>query len=402
MNSPRSSGAVTAGFIAPLVVTLAIQIQASLVVFTPPVLAPAAAGDIGARASAVGMLTALIYATSVLSALWSGQVIDRVGAIRFSQLCLLCCSAGMAIMTFPHPAIVALGAIVVGVGYGAVTPASSSVLADRVPPGMRSFIFSLKQTGVPIGGAIAGAMVPPLIAVFGWQVAALVVAALGLLVIASAQTVQRKLDVAAPFRRAAPGAGLLEPLRMVFKHQRLRELAISSFAYSGMQMCLGSYLVVALIDMSGFSLAQAGAALSVAMIAGALARLFCGAIADHWLSSRRLLGILGVTMALSAFVIASISPRWSGLLVYVAALCYGATAVGWNGVYLAEVARIAPPGRAGAATGASLAVTYLGVVVLPLVFWAVHAASGGYAASFVVAGSLTLWRGLLFLKRIRA
>ena len=168
-----------------------------------------------------------------------------------------------------------------------------------------------------------------------------------------------------------------------------------------MQMCLGSYLVVAFIDMSGFSLAQAGAALSVAMIAGTLARLFCGAIADHWLSSRRLLGVLGVTMSLSAFVIASINPHWPGLVVYAAALCYGATAVGWNGVYLAEVARIAPSGRAGAATGASLAVTYLGVVVLPLVFWAVHAASGGYAASFVVAGSLTLWRGLLFLKRIR-
>ena len=141
---------------------------------------------------------------------------------------------------------------------------------------------------------------------------------------------------------------------------------------------------------------------SVAMIAGALARLFCGAIADHWLSSRRLLGILGVTMALSAFVVASINSNWPGFLLYVAALFYGATAVGWNGVYLAEVARIAPPGRAGAATGASLAVTYLGVVVLPLVFWAVHAASGGYAVSFVVAGSLTLWRGLLFLKRVTA
>jgi hypothetical protein len=36
--------------------------------------------------------------------------------------------------------------------------------------------------------------------------------------------------------------------------------------------------------------------------------------------------------------------------------------------------------------------------VLPLLFWAVHAASGGYAAAFVAVGSLTLWRGVLFLR----
>ncbi|MEQ1880714.1 MAG: MFS transporter [Burkholderiales bacterium] len=387
-------------FIVPLVVTLAIQIQASLMVFTPPVLAPAAQGDVGVRASAVGIITALIYATSVASALLSAYLLDRVGAIRVSQLCLLFCSAGMAMMAVPHPLVICAGAIVVGLGYGAVTPASSTVLADRVPLPLRPFIFSLKQTGVPIGGAIAGAMVPLLIGGFGWQVAALGVALAGALVVLAAQAVQAEVDSASRIKKDTHGSGLMGPLRLVFKHRPLRELAVASFTYSGMQMCLGSYLVVSLIDLAGFSLAQAGAALSVAMISGALARLFCGAIADNWLSSRRLLGILGVSMSLSAFVIASIGSRWPAVLVYVAALCYGATAVGWNGVYLAEVARIAPPGRAGAATGASLAITYSGVVALPLLFWAVHTASGGYAASFLVIGLLTLWRGLLFLSRM--
>jgi MFS family permease len=362
------------------------------------VLASAAEGDIGVRASAIGIITALIYAVSVASALLSAHLLDRVGAIRVSQLCLLFCSAGMALMMIPHPIAIAFGAIVVGMGYGAVTPASSTVLADRVPPGMRAFIFSLKQTGVPIGGAIAGALVPLLIRGFGWQAAALVVALIGMLVILAAQVVRRDVDSASPLRKSVHGGGLMGPLRLVFELRRLRELAISSFTYSGMQMCLGSYLVIALIDLAGFSLAQAGAGLSVAMISGAVARLFCGAIADNWISSRRLLGVLGVTMSGSAFVIASIGPQWPGVMVFVAALCYGATAVGWNGVYLAEVARIAPTGRAGAATGASLAITYLGVVVLPLLFWAVHAASGGYAAAFVAVGSLTLWRGVLFLR----
>jgi esterase/lipase superfamily enzyme len=84
--------------------------------------------------------------------------------------------------------------------------------------------------------------------------------------------------------------------------------------------------------------------------------------------------------------------------VFVVSFVYGATAVGWNGVYLSEVARIAPPGRAAAATGASLAMTYSGVMVLPTLFWAIVALSGSYAAAFVATGLLTLWRGAYLLR----
>ncbi|HUU73195.1 MAG TPA: MFS transporter, partial [Burkholderiales bacterium] len=67
------------GFLLPLIITLAVQIQASLVIFTPPILAPVAQGDVGVSAAAVGLVTALIYVSSVPSALFSGKVIARIG-----------------------------------------------------------------------------------------------------------------------------------------------------------------------------------------------------------------------------------------------------------------------------------------------------------------------------------
>lgn len=389
------------GYLLPLGVTFAVQIQASLVVFTPPVLAPAAEPDIGVSAAAVGIVIALIYVTSVPSALLSGHVLARMGAIRVSQLCLLFTSAGMALMAIPSPWSIALGALVIGIGYGAVTPASSSVLADRVPDGLRAFIFSIKQSGVPIGGAIAGALVPILILVSNWQRAALAIAVIGAAVVVAMQSVQRGMD-AGHARTSSSGVHLLEPLRLVMSHPRLRELALSSFTFSGMQMCLGSYLVVALVARAGFSLAAAGAALSVAMLAGAAGRPIFGAMADRWIAPRRLLGWLGLGMSAGAFLTAAISTAWPVPTVYLLALAFGAAAVGWNGVYLAEVARIAPAGRAGAATGASLAMTYSGVVVLPLLFWGVYAATGSYAASFTTIGLLSLWRGAVFFSRARA
>jgi MFS family permease len=72
--------------------------------------------------------------------------------------------------------------------------------------------------------------------------------------------------------------------------------------------------------------------------------------------------------------------------------------VGWNGVYLAEVARQAPSGMAGMATGGTLVITFFGVVLGPPLFGAVSSSFGSYRAGFAALAvplavcALALWR----------
>tara|TARA_Y100000385_G_C13088322_1_gene637484 strand:+ start:1114 stop:2289 length:1176 start_codon:yes stop_codon:yes gene_type:complete len=387
-------------FVASLLVTLAVQIQASLIVFTPPILAPDAQQDIGVSAAAVGLVTALIYLASVPSALISGLLVSRIGAIRVSQLCILFASTGIILISTGDPLIIVIGALVVGIGYGAVTPSSSTVLADQAPENVRSLIFSIKQSGVPIGGAIAGTLVPFLIYRFGWREAAIITGLIGFFVIVLAQLIQKKID--RPTLRSpelAQSLSLIKPIKFVFADRKLRELAVSSFAFSGMQMSLGSYLVVMLTEQAQLTVAVAGYALSVAMIAGVIGRLFWGGLADYGISPRRVLGFLGFLMGLSASAICFVNSEFSITLVYVLAFFFGASAVGWNGVYIAEVARIAPTGQTGMATGGSLAMTYSGVVLLPTSFWLIYLITNSYIWGFLALGLLTFWRGLLFFKR---
>ena len=378
-------------------ITLAIQALASLVIFTPPVLAPVAGVEAGIAASAVGVATALIYISSTFAALMSGGVIGRFGPMRVSQMSLILCAGGIALMVSANAWLIAIGALIIGLGYGPVTPSSSAILAERVPPNLRAFIFSLKQTGVPIGGAIAGAMIPALMFSLGWKAAALATSAMCLALAIAIQPWRRAVDAGsrAPDTRAK--LGLKATVQLVLSHRRLREMALASLTYSGMQMCLGSFMVVLLHDRVGFSVGSAGAVLSVAMITGIVGRIVWGVVADKWIKPRTLLGLLGCAMSLAAFVIATITTSWPLTLVFTVSVVYGGTAVGWNGVYLSEVARIAPPGQAAAATGASLAMTYFGVVALPLMFWAIVHFTGSYAMAFAAAGGLTLWRGSLLL-----
>ena len=387
------------GVIWPLIVTMAIQALVSMAVFTPPIVAPAAHNDIGLPAIWIGIVTALTFSAATLGALFSGGNIARIGALRMSQVSLFLCGSGIVLIASSNAWLIALGALVMGLGYGPVTPSSSAILADRTPERIRSFIFSLKQTGVPIGGALAGAIVPALIVAFGWRTAALSVGLACVALAAAIQPVRARVDRTGHFDRPQKPASLLEPLRLVLAHPRLREMAFASCTYSGMQACLSTFLVVFLTQRIGLSVPVAGAVLASAMAAGIIGRISWGVVADNWVKPRALLGILGVTMSVGAALTATFMDTWPLVAVFAVSCIYGATAIGWNGVYLSEVVRIAPPDKAGAATGASLAMTYTGVVVLPMLFWVIVTLSDSYAAAYVTAACLTFWRASYFFRR---
>jgi MFS family permease len=365
------------------------------------VLAPVAQSEVGVAASWVGVVTALVFVSATWAAIVSGGPIERYGALRVSQASLLLCGTGVLLMASASPWLIVLGALVVGFGYGQVTPSSSVILNERAPSHLRAFIFSLKQTGVPVGGALAGALLPGLTLLAGWRAAVFIASATCLFLAIVLQPWRASLDIAVkrdvPVRRSS-----WRSIRLVLAHRPLRELGLASFTYSGMQNCLGSFLVVYLHDRIGFGLGAAGFALSLAMFAGIVGRLAWGIVADRFIEPRRLLALLGLSMSFAAFLTAAVSSSWPMIAVFLTALAFGITAVGWNGVYLSEVAHLTSSGDASAATGAALALTYAGIVVMPLLFWSIVRVSDSYAAAYCVAGCLTLWRSLLLWHRTSA
>ena len=400
MLVPQRS-AYTAGI--ALAATLAIQVFTSLTGTATAVLAPEVARDFGVPAKLVGVFVGLLYVGSMTASLASGYFIARHGAIRVSQLCVLICAAGIAFVALLPPSAVLLltvAPIVIGLGYGAITPASSEVLARTAPPRRLALVFSIKQMGVPGGAALAGAALPPLALAIGWRPALLVAALCGAGIAALAQSTRRRLDVSSaerPFSIAA----LLAPLRTVVQHPALVELSIVGFVYAAMQMCLMSFLVVYLTEALGYSLITAGLALTTANVGGIIGRIAWGAVADHWLPPRRLLGVIGIASAACAFAAVAFSAAWPLAALLAVAACFGATAIGWNGVQLSEIARRAPSGQAGAITGASGFITFAGVVSGPPLFALLAAVTNSYRTGFLVFGTACLIGGSALLRRMK-
>jgi MFS family permease len=389
--------------IVALAATLAIQVFTALAGTATAVLAPEIARDFAVPARLVGVFVGLLYVGSMTSSIASGHFIARHGAIRVSQACVLICAAGITLVALlPSPAapLLALAPIIIGLGYGAITPASSELLARTAPPGRFALTFSIKQTGVPGGAALAGAALPPLALAVGWRPALLAVAACGVGIAALAQPTRRRLDIRGP-DRVFSLAMLLAPLRVVMRHRTLVELSIVGFVYAAMQMCLMSFLVVYLTETVSYPLITAGLGLTTANVGGIVGRIAWGAVADRWVAPRRVLGMIGIAAALCAFATASFSAAWPLATALAVAAFFGATAIGWNGVQLSEVARHAPVGEAGAITGASGFITFAGVVAGPPLFALLATVTDSYRTGFFAFGAACLICGAAMLRRAR-
>jgi MFS family permease len=194
---------------------------------------------------------------------------------------------------------------------------------------------------------------------------------------------------------------MFAPLKLLVRTPALVELSLIGFVYAATQVCLMSFLVVYLAETLRYSLVAAGFALTAANLGGIIGRIVWGAIADRRLAPRALLGALGVAAGLCAWLTAGFGAGWPVTAVFGACVLFGATAIGWNGVQLAEVARSAPPGQVGTITGATGFVTFGGVMVGPPAFALIAVVTDGYRTGFGVFGGLSIACGLWMLVRNR-
>jgi len=196
--------------------------------------------------------------------------------------------------------------------------------------------------------------------------------------------------------RTLPFAGLL----VVWRLPPLRWLSFASFCYTFVQLCLGTFLVTMMVEEAGYTLVAAGLLLSLTQVSG-----IAGRIAWGWLTDRTGDGV-GILLALNLVMVACcaltvlISPRWPAFALALLFIAFGASAVGWNGIYLAEVAKNSPHGMVSVVTAGASVWNYASVLIGPAAFATLYRSTGSYTITF---GWLTIIAvlGLAFISAAR-
>ena len=364
-----------------------------------PIAAPAISEATGLGISLVGVYTAIMYVASTLSAGGSGAFIQRYGALRVSQAALVLMGLGLVFSWPGWTLLFALTAFVIGAGSAVSTPASSDILGRYAPRRHAPLIFSIKQTGVPVGGILAGALVPAFTIALGWEGAFIACGAMCLALAFLLQPLRAEFDQYRVRSHRISMWAVVHTVRAVLVHPRLRELALCSVSWVGLQAIYGAFLFAFLADGLGYPPETAGWVFAAGNAAAVGARILWGWIASRFVNARVLLGWLAVVMAGASIATAGFGPGWPIVAIVAVAVVYAGTAISWHGVLLAEIARLSPVDRIGAMTGGVLLFTSTGIMVYPLLYGAILEATGSYAPGFVVAAVPALYTGLRMLLR---
>jgi MFS family permease len=370
------------------------QCLLSMLSMTPPVMASHIAFSLNLSPQIAGVYVGLVYTGAILSSSFTATLITRLGALRTSCVCIVTGGIGLALLAIPHLPISLLATAIIGLSYGPLTPASSHVLARyRSGPGM-AFLVSVRQTSVPMGGVLAGFIAPPLLLVLGWNSACVAIGAVTALIGAVIWSTVSMVRNEVPEEHHGHSRSLLEPVRFIFRSPGLASLATSSIVYAAMQLVLSSFLVVYLTKVVKLDLLLAGALLSISQLAGVTGRLGWGFLADRVASPRLLLLGIALLMAIAAGLMGLFTTAWPVGAIAAVVILLGATASGWNGVFLAEIIRDVRPAEVGLATAGSMMFAYSGTVLGPTLFGGL-ASVVGFPKAYLVMGVAVLLGGIV-------
>ncbi len=372
--------------VVPVASMLAIQAMISLCVLALGVMMPAVATDLAIDPKLVGVFTAIIYAVAAVLALVAAEPIVRLGAVRVCQFALLMGAIGLAFNAMAFVATTVIAVLFIGAAQGPINPAAAHVLAQRVPREWFGIVFSIKQTGVPLGFALAGVLFPFLLAHFGWRGASLVAAAMALAAILVVELMRPGIDVVVA--AGPPSPGIWRSIRFVLGHAQLRVLGWSAFVYVIAQHTFTFYLVTYLYEHCGLSIARAGLLLALSQIAGTVMRLVSGWMGDR-LPRMLVLGWTGIAMTAGCIAIGLIQPGSPFWVIALVVLAYGSVVISWNGTSQAEFVHLSPPGQAAAVAAVQTSLAFSGAVFGPPVF-ALIASAVSYRAAFIAVAACVL------------
>ncbi|MEU4680481.1 MFS transporter [Micromonospora sp. NPDC023737] len=343
-------------------------------------LGPLVVSDLGLSATEFGGLWLVAFGTAAASTPGFGRLTDHLGAQRMLRLTFVCAGAAMVAVSMSHSLVpLVLGVGLAGMAVATSNPATNLAVAGTVTVGRQGLVVGAKQSGVQASQLLAGLALPGLAVMLGWRVAILLCGVLAVLGFAATRWV---VGPAAPrAARAGVPRAAMDP--------SVWWLTIYALVTGAAIQATNVYLPLYAHDVLGHSVSEAGLVSATLGGTGVLARLVWGRVMDRILDTPSLLTGLAVLTGVG-LAVCGLAAAVSGLMVWVGAAIFGASALAANVVIMMTVVRNAPSGSVGRATGWTSLGLYAGFMVGPLTFGMFVDSPAGYGGAWSYLCALTV------------
>jgi nitrate/nitrite transporter NarK len=341
------------------------------------VIAPALRAHYHLSLSATGVIIAAPSIGAILTMLLWGVATDRFGERPVSSIGLAGAAVALAGAAFAGDARM-LGLLLglAGASGASVNAATGRAVMSSFGPHERGLALGIRQTAVPIGGALAALVLPPLV---DWKGVGAALVALGVgcflaacLSFAGLRPRRDRLDV------HHTAEELVHPLR----DKRVWWLSTGSALLTSAQASIVGFTVLFLHAEHGLSANDAAAVLAAIQVLAIVGRIASGRLSDRRGNRVTLLRAFAVLLVCGMAAVAALANARTEVLVPVLVVC-GTLAMSWNALAFTAVAEYAGEARSGVALGFQQTGIVVSNSVTPIVFAALVASTSwqaGYAA----------------------
>jgi len=315
------------------------------------------------------VLGAMALGVTLSEILW-GLLTDFFGDRRVLLIGL--CSSGVvfALMSFiatpgidriPSYLLLGMCLVVVGALGGSVNSSSGRAIMTWFKDGRRGLAMSIRQTAIPVGGALGAALLPWLALQYGFEA---VFRALAFICLASTAATWLWLHEAEGHPSAQPAAPARDERSPLLRASVWR-LALASSLLTVPQIAVLAFTGVFLRDERQVGLVViSGTLIAVQLIGGAL-RIWSGQFTDRHANRRTVMRAIGLCTGVSALALALFTHASVTLAVGLLGVT-GLFANAWHGVAYTEIAVMAGPRHAGTALGMEGMTIFATAFLVPL------------------------------------
>jgi MFS family permease len=288
----------------------------------------------------------------------------------------------------------------VGIFYSTAQPGGSKVIMKWFPKKLRGLAMGIRQAGIPIGGAMAGAIIPVVSIKYGWPSAIYVLSSLciigGLLFF---------IFYKEPSLHEAPSLAeqqvksFRKQLQEIMKNKALYPVFFTGICMVSLQMVIVGHLTIFLTNSESLSPTLAGQIFSVSLFLGMLGRIILALISDYFYKGNRRKPLLfSVLAAFASVLIFTMNihtlPLWS---LFLLSGWLGFFGIGWYSLFIVEVAEKSSEDSVGVTVSFALTLNQFAIISAPPIFGFIVDLKG-YTWAWLSIDFLLLLSGIGLLK----
>ncbi|WP_125264732.1 MFS transporter [Streptomyces alboflavus] len=368
--------------------------------------------DLDLSTAQLGMLVSASQLVPLVGLLVAGELLDRYNErwVVGIGACVVAVALGVGSAAPGYVALLCV-LLVVGAGYSTVQPGGSKSVASWFDTSRRGFAMGVRQAGLPLGAALASAVLPLLAEAHGWRSTLVVggfVALLGAGVFmvgyrrppsalsglpvsstASAPSAAPSAPAPPPGEPPAPLSARLAVRLRLLRAPSMVTILLSGVSLISVQYAVGVLTVLHLHEAASVGAGTAALVLVAAQGAGVAGRVALAVRSDRGRSGRH--GTVALCMvAVVAGMVVLMTPLGRnpalacGVLVWLGFFGYG-----WYGPWVAHVTESAPAGRTGFTLGLAMSGNQVAIVLMPPALGLLRDLTGSFTVVWGLLSALT-------------